>query len=133
MDENKVIEFVDVKEQRKKVKVSVKDVMTGGAQLRAFLIGHIWFILYVAFLGFLYISNHYALERQIKSYMKLNEQVKNLKAEATTTGAELMGLSSQTVVKQEVLRRGLDLKEPTKPPTLLKAEKSRFFLQKKEK
>jgi len=123
-DNEKVIEFVDVKEQRnKKVKVSFKDVMTGSAQLRVFLLTHIWFIIYIAFLGFLYISNHYALERQTKYYLKLNEQVKNLKAEATTTSAELMGLSSQTSVQKEVERRGLDLKEATNPPTLLKADK----------
>ena len=123
MSHEKVIEFVDVKEQRSKVKVSFKDVMTGSAQLRAFLLTHLWVIIYIAFLGFLYISNHYALERQTKYYLKLAEQVKNLKAEATTTSAELMGLSSQTSVRKEVERRGLDLKEATNPPTLLKADK----------
>lgn len=123
-DESKVIEFEDVKEQRnKKVKVSWKDIMTGSKQLRAFLIAHIGFIIYVAFLGFLYISNHYALERQTKRYVKLKDEVSSLKAEATTTGAELMGLSSRTSVKKEVEQRGLDLKESTKPPVPLKADK----------
>lgn len=122
-EEKKVIEFEDVREQRnKKVKVSWKDIMTGSKQLRAFLIGHIWFIIYIAFLGFLYISNHYALEHQTKRYVQLKDEVSNLKAEATTTGAELMGLSSQSSVKQEVENRGLDLKESTQPPVLLKAK-----------
>jgi len=124
MSENeKVIEFEDVREQRsKKVQVSFKDVITGSKQLREFLTRNIWFIFYVAFLGFLYISNQYALQRQIKRYLQLSEQVKSLKAEATTTSAELMGLSSQTSVIKEVERRGLDLKEATRPPVLLKAD-----------
>jgi ADP-dependent phosphofructokinase/glucokinase len=125
MSNNKVIEFEDVKEQRKKVKVSFKDIVTGNDQLREFLSTHIWFIIYVAFLGFLYISNHYALERQTKYYLKLDEQVKNLKSEAVTTSAELMGLSSRTSVREEVERRGLDLKEATKPPVLLKVDESK--------
>ncbi len=122
-EEKKVIEFEDVKERNKKVKVSLKDIMTGSAQLREFLLRNIWFIIFVAFLGFLYISNHYALEHQTKRYIKLKEEVSSLKAEATTTGAELMGVSSQSSVKKEVERRGLDLKESTKPPVILKADK----------
>ncbi len=122
-DEKKVIEFEDVKEQRKKVTVSVKDVVTGSAQLRAFILNNIWFILYVAFLMFAYIWNHYAIENKTKKKMQLQEEVKKLKAEATTTGAELMGLSSQSSVQKEVERRGVDLKESTQPPVILQADK----------
>ena len=115
-------EFEDVREQSrgKKVKVSFKDMITGSAQLREVLATNIWFIIFVAFLGFLYIHNQYAIEREMKQYRALSEQVKNLKAEATITGAEVMSLSSRTSVRREVERRGLDLKEPTSPPILLK-------------
>lgn len=118
-------EFEDVKEQRQKVKLKLTDIVTGNKHLGSFLSNNILFIIFLAALVFWYIHNSYVVEGKGKYRKQLNEQVQNLKAEATTTGAELMRISSQSKVKEEVERRGLDLKESTNPPTLLKSDKKK--------
>ncbi|MDR1227330.1 MAG: hypothetical protein LBK47_10635 [Prevotellaceae bacterium] len=120
------VEFEDVREvgkKTKKIKLSITDVFTGNAQLREFLLQHIGYVIFLAALTFLYIHNRYAIESSAKRCQELKKEVKNLKAEATTTGAELMYLSSQTSVKAEVERRHLNLVESITPPVLLKRSK----------
>ncbi|MDR3329366.1 MAG: hypothetical protein LBS63_04575 [Prevotellaceae bacterium] len=118
----KVVEFEDVKELKRATKLKLTDVVTGNAQLRTAMVKHIGFFMYLALLVFFYIHNRYTIENRLKYKLKLSEQVKNLKAEATVTGAERMRLSSHTVVLKEIALRGLSLEESASPPTLLKAE-----------
>jgi hypothetical protein len=120
------VEFEDVREvgkKTKKVKLNFTDVVTGSAQLHEFLLQHIGYVIFLATLAFFYIHNRYSIETNAKRCQELKKEVKNLKAEATTTGAELMYLSSQTSVKVEVERRRLNLIESTIPPVLLKRSK----------
>lgn len=126
MSKKETIEFEDVREEPKKgkkVNLTVTDIVTGNSQLRRFLSQQIWFIVFIAGLIFLYIHNRYAVERIAKERQQLQQEVKNLKAEATITGADLMGLSSQAAVKKEIDKRGLDLKETSTPPIILKISK----------
>jgi hypothetical protein len=129
MFSKKVVEFEDVKELKKKTKLKLTDVVTGSAQLRTVMLRHTGFFMYLALLVFFYIHNRYTIENELKYKLKLSEQVKNLKAEATITGAERMRLSSHTVVLKEIALRGLNLEESTSPPMLLKATSDKNFYE----
>lgn len=72
------------------------------------------FIIYVAFLGILYISNRHLAEKSIRSIDKLNKEVKELSWDFKTVKADLMLKSTQTEVAKKVDTLGL--KEPVEPP-----------------
>jgi hypothetical protein len=62
------------------------------------------------------------MEHIAKTRQKLRNEIKDLKVEATTTGAELMYLVSLSAVKQEVEKRELELVESLSPPVVIKQE-----------
>jgi hypothetical protein len=112
----KQVEFEDVRELKKKTKLTLTDVITGNANLRRTLGSRIGFVFLLSGLGFLYILNHYAVESKVRRKVELQERVNSLKDETTATHAQLIWLTSQTSVVREVERRGLNLKESKTPP-----------------
>ncbi|MGL4955690.1 MAG: FtsL-like putative cell division protein [Bacteroidales bacterium] len=115
---NVLVEFDDVKDRQKKSSSSPKNFNSN--KIWHSLKENFWFAAYIAGLVFTYISSNYVLDKNIHYKLRLKDQVKNFKIEATTSAAELMMLSSRTMVKQEVIRRGLKLEEAIAPPTVLK-------------
>ncbi len=116
------IEFIEESEQStQKVRNS-----TGTGVLRGLIDGTLLtrrsvqrqmpFIFFLAFLGILYISNRYhadVLRRQISS---LRTETGELRSKAIFISSELMKLSRQTEVAEEVEKKGLDLQESQEPP-----------------
>ncbi|MGL4909002.1 MAG: FtsL-like putative cell division protein [Bacteroidales bacterium] len=115
---NVLVEFDDVKDRQKKSSSSPKNFNSN--KIWHSLKENFWFAAYIAGLVFTYISSNYVLDKNIHYKLRLKDQVKDFKIEATTSAAELMMLSSRTMVKQEVIRRGLKLEEAIAPPTVLK-------------
>jgi hypothetical protein len=72
------------------------------------------FILYVAFLGMLYIGNRHMSENNIRDIDKISKQVKELSWEYKSSKAELAFKSTLT----EVAKRAdtLGIREPQQPP-----------------
>ena len=78
------------------------------------------FIIFIAFLGMIYIGNRHSAENNIRSIDKLGKEVKELSWEFKTLKADLMFKSKQT----EVIKRVdslLGLKVSIKPPIKIKA------------
>ncbi|MDR2814488.1 MAG: hypothetical protein LBB79_07555 [Prevotellaceae bacterium] len=121
----KPVEFEDVKEQKKRTKLKLTDVITGNANLRRILSDNIGFVFLLAGLGFLYILNSYAVESKVRRKVELQEKVNILKDETTATHAQLIWLMSQTSVAKEVERRGLNLKEAQTPPVRISGGSSK--------
>ncbi|MEO5911548.1 MAG: FtsL-like putative cell division protein [Pelobium sp.] len=79
------------------------------------------FILFVAFLGMIYIGNRHTAENNIRKIDGLGKEVKELGWDFKTLKADLMFKSKET----EVIRRVdtlLGLKVPIKPPIKIKAD-----------
>lgn len=77
------------------------------------------FIIFIAFLGMIYIGNRHSAENNIRSIDKLGKEVKELSWDFKTLKADLMFKSKQT----EVIKRIdslLGLKVSIKPPIKLK-------------
>ncbi len=72
------------------------------------------FIIYVAFLAMIYISNQHFAENNVRNIDKLNKEVKELSWDFKTIKADLMLKSTQTEVAKQVDTLGL--KEPIEPP-----------------
>ncbi len=80
------------------------------------------FIIFLAFLGMIYIANRHMAEKNIRSIDKLNKEVKELSWDYKTLKADLMRMSTQTEVAKQVDTLGL--KEPIAPPTKIIVEAS---------
>ena len=72
------------------------------------------FIIFIAFLGMIYIGNRHFAENNIRDIDKLNKEVKELSWDFKSIKADLMLKSTQTEVAR--LADTLGLKEPIAPP-----------------
>ena len=72
------------------------------------------FIIFIAFLGMVYIGNRHFAENTIRDIDKLNREVKELSWDFKSIKADLMLKSTQTEVARLVDTLGL--KEPVAPP-----------------
>lgn len=72
------------------------------------------FIIFIAFLGMIYIGNRHFAENNIRDIDKLRKEVKELSWDFKTLKADLMLKSTQTEVAKEVDTLGL--MEPNEPP-----------------
>ena len=82
------------------------------------------FIIFIAFLGMIYIGNRHFAENNIRDIDRLGKEVKELSWDYKTLKADLMMKSTQTEVAKEVDTLGL--KEPVEPPKKIVIAKGEF-------
>lgn len=118
---NDRVEFIDQKKEEKELhKIDVKKLISGRLFGGDFLQQNFRFILFLAFLAALYITNRYQAEKLLRRSVKLQDELKELRAESISTASELMYYSRQSQVKLLVDERGLGLKEAVEPPKKIK-------------
>jgi len=111
------IEFVDSKKERDELKGrSIRDILNGSLLTHVIILKHIGFIIWLTFLGIVYIGNSYHAEKVARRINSLQREVKDLRAESITNAAELMYVSRQSVVQQRVKNTRLEVKESVEPP-----------------
>jgi protein-disulfide isomerase len=114
-------EFADIKKESDELKgTSIRDILNGSLLTRGIILKNIGFIIWLTFLGIVYIGNSYHAERVARSINRLQREVKDLRAESITTAADLMYASRQSVVQQMVKNNRLELKESVEPPYKIK-------------
>jgi hypothetical protein len=77
-------------------------------------------ILFVMFLGLLYISNTHYAEKTVRRIDHVQSEVEDLRADYTTLKSDLMFASKQSEVARKV--KAMGLKESLKPPTKIVVE-----------
>ena len=82
------------------------------------------FIIFIAFLGMIYIGNRHFAENNIRDIDKLSKEVKELSWDFKTLKADLMLKSTQTEVAKEVDTLGLI--EPNEPPKKIMIAEGEF-------
>ena len=82
------------------------------------------FIIFIAFLGMIYIGNRHFAENNIRDIDKLGKEVKELSWDFKTLKADLMLKSTQTEVAKEVDTLGL--MEPNEPPNKIVITEGEF-------
>jgi len=81
------------------------------------------FLLFIAFIGILYISNRYHADKLRREISTLKLELGELRAHALYTSSELMKLGRQTEVAEEVKKHGLEIKESEVPPKKIKVNR----------
>ncbi len=113
------IEFIEEKENENR-KVTEGKVLRGlvdGTFLtRKIVTRQLPFIFFLVFLGIIYISNSYHADMLRRRIETLRIETRELRSRAIFVSSELMKLSRQTEVADEVARKGLGLKESIEPP-----------------
>ena len=124
-DKRKNIEFIDESQERKELKRvgTLKGLLAGSLLTRERLVGQLPYILFLTLLAFIYIGNRYHAEKIVRENSKLQDEVKELRAKAISTSAELMHLSKQSEVVRLIRQKGLGLEESVTPPRKIVVDK----------
>lgn len=94
----------------------LKGLKDGSLLTRKSVTKQLPFLLFLAFIGVLYISNRYHAEKLRRENQTLKLELGELRAHALYTSSELMKMGRQTEVADVVKKYGLDLKESLVPP-----------------
>lgn len=68
---------------------------------------NLYFILYMFFVGIIYIANSHFAERQTRKLEALTNEIKELKSEAMTLNAHLCNLKKQSYLSQRLQEKGI--------------------------
>ncbi len=112
------IEFIEESLERSEHKKggALKGLLGGSLLTKEKVVKQLPYILFLTFLAFTYIGNRYHAEKLVRKNTRLHEDVKELRARAITTSAELMQLSQQSQVIKLIREKNLGLKESVTPP-----------------
>lgn len=78
------------------------------------------YLLFIAFLAFLYIGNVFRMQRLYRRHDRLTIEVRELRAKSMTIAAVKMNATRQSNIIKEIERRGLPLKESLTPNKVIK-------------
>ena len=110
---------------KKQVKTGafLKELLSGSMVSEKLILQNLGYISLVTFLAAVYIANRFNAERITRETSKLQREVKDLRAEALSTSADLMFVSRQSQVYNLVREKGLNLEELKTPPYKLLVDK----------
>ncbi len=103
-----------------KKRVRIKELIDGTFLVRENVIRQLPFVLFLTFLGVIYIGNRFHAERMVRQINDLKIEVGNLRSEQITITSELMNISRPSEVTALVESKGLGLKESLEPPKKLR-------------
>jgi len=83
------------------------------------------FLLFLAFLGLVLITNRNWSERTIRQIEVLQDELDELRSESITMSAKLMDASRPSEVAKKVEEANIGLQEPVKPPQKLIVRKNK--------
>lgn len=84
------------------------------------------FLIFLAFLAVLLITNRNWSERTIRKVEVLQETLDELRSESITLSAKLMNSSRPSEIVRKVENANIDLEEPVRPPQKLVVKKNRL-------
>lgn len=88
--------------------------LTGSFLSHDKIIGKVPFVLFLTFLGILYIANGYYAEKTVKELYRTNNEIKELRSEYISTKSDLELIKQQSHVAFSI--KELELKESLNPP-----------------
>jgi hypothetical protein len=118
--------MADNKEEKPKPGKSgsfIKELLSGIIFSDIIVLKNLWYIIFLTILGAIYIGNRFHAEKITRESARLTREVKDLKAEALSTSANLMYVSKQSEVYRLVREKGLGLEELKTPPYRLIVDK----------
>jgi len=103
----------------------IRGMVDGTLLTRKSFTGQLPFVFFLAFMAMMYISNRYHAERLRHKISTAKNELSDLRAQSIFISAELMKLSRQTEVADEVKKLGLTIRESEVPPKKIVVSKFR--------
>jgi cell division protein FtsL len=94
----------------------LRGLIDGSLLTRRKVVKQLPFVFFLVFLSVVYISNRYHAETLRNRIEELRDKTDELRSQAIFVSSELMKLSRQTEVAEQMERKGLYLKESVEPP-----------------
>ncbi|HUW93582.1 MAG TPA: FtsL-like putative cell division protein [Bacteroidales bacterium] len=94
----------------------LKGLVSGTYIAEKLILNNMRYVTLVAVLAVIFISNRFQAEKVEREITKLEQEVRDLRAEALSASAELGSVSRQSEVIDLVKERGLGLQELREPP-----------------
>jgi hypothetical protein len=109
----------------KKVKSAsfIKELLSGSMISEQIILKNLGYVSLITLLAAIYIGNRFHAEKITRETTRLEKEVKDLRAEALSTSADLMYVSRQSEVYRLVREKGLNLEELKTPPYKLLVSK----------
>jgi hypothetical protein len=110
-------EFIPTRQEiRETSRFSFKELLGGNVLSKEVVTRQIPFLMFVTTAILLYIFNQYRGENVMGQIMTLEKRVRELRAEAISTGFDLQEMSKQSEVSIMLLEQQLPLQEAKTPP-----------------
>jgi hypothetical protein len=94
----------------------LKELLSGSMISEKIILKNLGYVSLVTVLAAIYIGNRFHAEKVTRETSRLQKEVKDLRAEALSTSADLMYLSRQSELYRLVKEKGLNLEELKTPP-----------------
>jgi hypothetical protein len=107
-------------------KTGVKSLIGGAILTDDRVTKQIPFLIFLAFLAVLLITNRNWSERTIRKVEVLQETLDELRSESITLSAKLMNSSRPSEIVRKVENANIDLQEPLRPPQKLIVKKNKL-------
>lgn len=105
----------DEPRRRSKLEEAIKAFMTGNILSSAGVIRTYPYLVFIAFLAFLYIGNIFSMQRLHRQQTALTREVRELRTKSMTIASECMQATRQSNIIREIEKRGIPLKESLEP------------------
>jgi hypothetical protein len=104
------------KERENNFRKSFRGVLDGSVFTRDYVIRQLPFIIFLALLALIYISNRYHAEKVFVLTEETRKEIRELRSEKITVQSELMRKSRQQEVLKMLKQHGSDLSYAEEPP-----------------
>jgi hypothetical protein len=94
----------------------LKELLSGSMISEKIILKNLGYVSLITMLAAVYIGNRFHAEKLTRETSRLQKEVKDLRAEALSTSADLMYLSRQSELYRMVREKGLNLEELKTPP-----------------
>ena len=94
----------------------LKELLSGSMISEKIILKNLGYVSLITVLASIYIGNRFNAEKLTRETSRLQKEVKDLRAEALSTSADLMDLSRQSELFRMVREKGLNLEELKTPP-----------------
>lgn len=102
--------------KKKKRRNPIAAVLTGSLLTQDSVVKHLPFMLFLAFLGLIYIANGYLAESSVREINRAQQQIKELRSEQISMKSELNNTIIESELKKIIAERKLGLAESFDPP-----------------
>jgi hypothetical protein len=105
-------------EEQKKTKRQnpIAAVLSGSLLTQDAVVKHLPYMLFLAFLGLVYIANGYMAESSVRQINKTQQEIKELRSEQISMKSELNNTIIESELKKIIAARNMGLNESIDPP-----------------